>query len=263
MPSRQWKISTSGSRNHSMKFSIVIPAYNEAKWIAKTLDAVLKQTYTDYEVIVVDNNSTDTTAAVVHIYMQKDSRITLVSCTTQGLLPARNCGLEHAKGDIIAQLDADNLPHKDWLQNAARHFKNQDVVLLAGGYDYYDGAWWFRYSALMTQNIVLSIGNWYTQKRKFGALMLGGNAFIRKIALQKIGGYNTDHTFYNEDIVTATAISKIGKVKFYRDLTVYSSARRQKEVGYFALQKKYNKGIFAVLTGKPIPNQIEETSYTR
>ncbi|HTH93221.1 MAG TPA: glycosyltransferase family A protein [Candidatus Paceibacterota bacterium] len=246
-----------------MKFSVVIPAYNEAELISHTLQAILKQTYTDFEIIVVDNNSSDNTAAIVKTFVERDPRIKLIPCPQQGLLPARNCGLHAATGDVIVQLDADNIPNKNWLKNAARHFRNKKIVALAGPYDYYDAVWWFRIMAILTQYFTLSVGNWYVQKRKFGALMLGGNAFIRKWVLEDIGGYDMHHTFYNEDLVTARAVSKKGALHFYRDLIVHSSARRQKEVGYFALQEKYNKGIFAILTGKPIPNQKEEEYHPR
>ncbi len=93
--------------------------------------------------------------------------------------------------------------------------------------------------------------------------MLGGNAFIRKHILQEIGGYDMHHTFYNEDLVTAQAVSKKGLLKFYRDLVVHSSARRHKEVGYFKLQERYNKGTFAILHGKPVPCQEEEQHHPR
>lgn len=246
-----------------MKFSIIIPAYNEAELIAHTLEAVLIQSYADFEVVVVDNNSSDTTAAIVRSYAEKDQRIRLVPCPQQGLLHARNCGLAAATGDIIVQLDADNIPPTQWLANAERHLRDPSIIAVVGPYDYYDASAWFRYSALLTQYIVLSVGNWYTQKRKFGALMLGGNAFIRKSALEAVGGYDTTHTFYNEDLVTARAIAAIGQLKFYRDLVVRSSARRHKEVGYMKLQKRYNKGTLAVLQGRKIPCQEEEIIHPR
>lgn len=246
-----------------MKFSVVIPAYNEAELISHTLQAILKQTYDNFEIIVVDNNSKDNTATIVQSFVDRDSRIRLIPCPQQGLLPARNCGLAATTGDVIVQLDADNIPHKNWLKNAERHLRDPKVIALAGPYDYYDAAWWFRIIALLTQYFTLSLGNWYVQKRKFGALMLGGDAFIRKYVLEEIGGYDMHHTFYNEDLVTARAVSKKGKLKFYRDLVVHSSARRQKEFGYRKLQERYNKGIFAVLCGKPIPCQKEEEYHPR
>jgi glycosyltransferase involved in cell wall biosynthesis len=250
-----------------MKFSIIIPAFNEEKMVARTLEAVLKQSYHDYEIIVVDNNSQDSTAAIVQDFTKKYPQISMVHCPTQGLLPARACGLGYAKGEIIVQLDADSVPRMHWLRNAAEHFsKNPNIVAAVGSYDYSDAiallgsiqGFLLRYVGQLSQSLFFSIGNWYVQKRKFGALMIGGNAFIKKSALDAVGGYNLNHTFYNEDLVTISSIAKVGKVKFFKDLTVKTSARRHKEVGFLKLQKRYNVGTFDILCGRPITKQEEE-----
>ncbi len=88
--------------------------------------------------------------------------------------------------------------------------------------------------------------------------MIGGNAFIKKWVLDDMNGYDTKHTFYSEDLVTAREVAKRGWVKFCFDMTVKSSARRHKTLGYMHVQSTYNKGTNAVLRGKPIPNQPEE-----
>ncbi|MDB5188951.1 MAG: glycosyl transferase [Candidatus Nomurabacteria bacterium] len=246
-----------------MKFSIIIPVLNEARWISNTLNAVLGQSYQDFEIIVVDNACTDNTVAIVQEFMKRDARIHLVHCPTRGLLHARNAGLRAAQGDIIVQLDADNIPQPDWLFNAAKHLEDKDIVGLAGIYDYYDASAWFRYSTLFVGFVMMPIGNLYVQKRKFGAFMIGGNAFIRKWVLEDMGGYDTTHTFCNEDLVTAREVAKRGQVKFCLDLTVQSSARRHKALGYFNVQSKYNIGTTALLLGRPIPRQPEEYDFPR
>lgn len=246
-----------------MKFSIIIPALNEGRWIDKTLAAVLNQTYQNFEVIVVDNNCTDNTVEVVQNFMQKDARIRIIDCPTPGILHARNCGLAAAKGEVIVQLDADNIPKKNWLAHAAKHFTDKQTVALAGFYDYYDANMLFRYGSLLVEFLTLPLGNWYVQKRKFGAFMIGGNAFIRKWVLEDMHGYDTNHTFCSEDLVTAREVAKRGYVKYCYDLTVKSSARRHKTLGYRHVQSQYNKGTEAVLLGRPIPNQPEETQHPR
>lgn len=246
-----------------MKFSIIIPALNEASWIEKTLTAVLNQSYQDFEVIVVDNNCTDNTADIVQHFIKKDPRVSLIACATPGILHARNCGLQVAKGEVIVQLDADNIPYRHWLARADRHFKKATVVALGGFYDYYDANLFFRYGSLIVQFLTLPLGNFYVQKRKFGAFMIGGNAFIKKWVLDDMHGYDTHHTFCSEDLVTAREVAKRGWVKCCVDLTVRSSARRHKALGYRNVQRKYNLGTAAVLTGKPIPRQPEEHDFPR
>ncbi|AFY92664.1 glycosyltransferase family 2 protein [Chamaesiphon minutus] len=89
------------------KVSVVIPAYNALTYLPKTLDSVLQQTYTNFEVLIVNDGSTDEIAA--WFTTVKDDRVRLISQANQGLPGARNTGITAAKGAYIAFLDADDL----------------------------------------------------------------------------------------------------------------------------------------------------------
>jgi len=93
-------------------FSVIIPTYNCEEFVEESIRSVLNQSYQDFEVLVVDNNSTDDTVAKVEAIC--DRRITLLCEVQQGAAAARNTGISHAKGDYIAFLDGDDvwLPHK-------------------------------------------------------------------------------------------------------------------------------------------------------
>lgn len=88
--------------------SVVIPMYNKQPYIAQTLDCVLSQSYDAFEVIVVDDGSTDGSASVVESYLQKDSRVHLIRQENSGVSVARNRGMDVAKGDYYVLLDADD-----------------------------------------------------------------------------------------------------------------------------------------------------------
>ncbi|MGL5832280.1 MAG: glycosyltransferase family 2 protein [Waterburya sp.] len=94
-----------------VKVSVVIPAYNGDRYLGAAIDSVLGQTYQDYEIIVVDDGSTDNTAQVVKQY---GKTVRYLSQTNQGVAASRNLGLAAAMGDYIAFLDQDDLflPHK-------------------------------------------------------------------------------------------------------------------------------------------------------
>ncbi|MGE3918047.1 MAG: glycosyltransferase family 2 protein [Hyphomicrobiaceae bacterium] len=90
-------------------FSVVIPLYNTERYIAATLDSVIAQTFGDFEIIVVNDASTDAGPEIVRRYMQHDRRIRMLTQENRGLAGARNTGIRHARGRYIALLDADDL----------------------------------------------------------------------------------------------------------------------------------------------------------
>ena len=98
---------------HDELVSVIVPAYNAAAWIDMTLRSVRAQTHSNLEIIVVDDGSTDATAAVVESHVAEDPRITLLRTKNGGVAAARNLALTAAKGRYFAPVDADDLWHRD------------------------------------------------------------------------------------------------------------------------------------------------------
>ena len=99
-------------------FSVVIPLYNKEKYIAQTLETVLKQSFADFEVIIINDGSTDKSDEIVKSF--SDSRIYYFITDNQGAAAARNLGIEHSQSPYIAFLDADDL----WFENHLEELKN-------------------------------------------------------------------------------------------------------------------------------------------
>src|SRR5262245_36697630 len=97
---------------HKPRLSIVIIAFNEEKHIGPCLEAIAHQTVAPDEVIVVDNNSTDRTVQIASSY----PFIKVIHETEQGMIPARNTGLDAAKGDLLARIDADTRIPPQWVE---------------------------------------------------------------------------------------------------------------------------------------------------
>jgi glycosyltransferase involved in cell wall biosynthesis len=110
-----------------MKISVVIPAYNEEKYIGKCLQSVLDQEEKPDEIIVVDNNCTDKT---VEIAQKFGARI--VKERKQGMIFARNAGFNAAQYEIIARTDADATLPKDWVSKIKKAFKDPELGALSG-----------------------------------------------------------------------------------------------------------------------------------
>lgn len=110
-------------------FSIIVPVYNAEKTLHKCLDSLCVQTIADFEVLMVENGSGDTSRAICREYAQEDPRFILhasdVNCGPSG---ARNIGLEHAKGEFVAFVDSDDYVEPEYLEVLYRSFANADVV---------------------------------------------------------------------------------------------------------------------------------------
>ena len=111
-----------------VKVSVIMPAYNRETYIRESIDSVLAQSFTDFELIVVDDGSTDTTAAIVESYT--DSRIRLICQPNGGVSVARNTGLEASQGQFITFLDSDDLYYPDFLKTLYRLIQSKRAEMV-------------------------------------------------------------------------------------------------------------------------------------
>ena len=94
-------------KNKNLKVSVIIPTYNCARYISKAIDSVLKQTYRDFEIIIINDGSSDDTEKVVKPYLKNES-VSYIYQENKGVAAARNKGIRNSKGEYIALLDADD-----------------------------------------------------------------------------------------------------------------------------------------------------------
>lgn len=111
-----------GSQVHARTLSVVVPAYNEEEVIGECLRRLTAQLDPITEIVVVDNNSTDKTADIVRGYADRFPQIRLITEERQGLVFARNRGLDAATGDLLARIDADTLVPEHWARDVAAFF---------------------------------------------------------------------------------------------------------------------------------------------
>ena len=169
--------------------SVVMPAYNAADFIGEAIQSILDQTYTDYEFIIVDDGSTDGTAAIIQSYAERDPRIRLIENPHGGVCEARNTAIRQASGDWIVLMDADDIarPHRiERLVQAAE--ADPEVVV------------WGSYLTRITINgdVIGNIEVGTTSKEAFYAIdrtqrlieMFAPTAMFRRDIALKVGGYN-------------------------------------------------------------------------
>lgn len=105
------------------EISIIVPAFNEEKYISRCLDSILSQTYSDFEVLCIDDGSTDSTYKIITEYSEKDSRIIPLKNRGKGVSDARNFGVENSNGKYIGFVDSD-----DFIQPQMFEFLHKTII---------------------------------------------------------------------------------------------------------------------------------------
>lgn len=163
--------------------SVIIPAYNSEKTINKTIESVLNQTFSDLELIVIDDGSTDRTKEVVSRI--KDNRISLFSFANAGLPASRNRGVEKSSSEFVAFIDADDIWTTDKLELQFNALQSNPKAAVAYSWtDYIDESGKIVASG---RHITLN-GNIYEQLLVRYFLENGSNFLIRKDAYINVGG---------------------------------------------------------------------------
>lgn len=122
-----------------INITIVMPAYNVAHYIPRAIESVLQQDYEHWELIIINDGSTDNTLDVIESFAQKDSRIKWVNQENQGVSAARNRGLSLAQGRYITFLDADDFYEKHYLASMSEPLERQDADMTFCKYRETDG----------------------------------------------------------------------------------------------------------------------------
>ncbi|EMN5764164.1 MULTISPECIES: glycosyltransferase family 2 protein [Enterobacter] len=111
-----------------MKVSIIVPVYNVEDYLRECLDSILNQTYSNFEVICINDGSTDSSLLILEEYQKKDSRLRCFSYENAGLSVARNRGLELIRGDLCYFMDSDDMITSNCLEKCVEIFKQESDI---------------------------------------------------------------------------------------------------------------------------------------
>ncbi|OKH29085.1 glycosyltransferase [Chroogloeocystis siderophila] len=178
-----------------MKISVIIPCFNAAKTIAVQLEALAKQTWKNWEIIVVDNGSTDESVAIVEKYQKQIPNLQLIHASDRpGAAHARNAGAKVATGEALLFCDADDRVEASWLSTMGEALLKRDFV--AGCFDYtqLNEPWLVDSGILQVQKVGLSQYEFPPYLPFAGS----GNLGIKKALHEAVGGFN-ENLLYAED----------------------------------------------------------------
>ena len=116
--------------------SIIVPVYNIEKYLDRCIQSILSQTYTNFELLLIDDGSTDSSGAICDSYAEQDSRVRVFHKPNGGVSSARNMGLDNANGEWITFCDSDDWVYDCWLQNYVDNSDNVDIVCQGVELDY-------------------------------------------------------------------------------------------------------------------------------
>ena len=198
------------------RISVIIPLYNKAPYIERTVESVLKQTFTNFEIIVVNDGSTDGSENIVKGYI--DPRIILINQQNQGVSTARNNGVAVAKTNLVAFLDADDEWMPDFLEKMLELRSN------------YPDAIMYTCSSLDSSSKSIIgykesdtgiINNYFRYCALNGHPINCSSVLVDKKTFQEIGGFNAEFKFY-EDCDLWDRLAYVGNIAYINlPLTIY------------------------------------------
>lgn len=176
------------------KISVIMGAYNCENTLQASIESILGQTYTDWECIICDDGSTDTTHYLISEYIKKDARIKLLTNTKNtGLAYSLNRGLKVARGEYIARMDSDDISLPTRFEKQIAYLEqHEDIAVLGTTAQYFDnqGVWGVSKAKKCLTKTDIMCGNAFIHP----------TVMIRRKALQQVGGYTVSkYTYRMED----------------------------------------------------------------
>jgi Glycosyltransferases involved in cell wall biogenesis len=193
----------------SLQLSVVLPAFNAERYIAGALRSVLAQSFQNFELIVVDDGSTDRTPSIIRRFAERDSRVRHIRRPNTGIVGALNDGLAAAQAPLVARMDADDFALPRRFETQLRHFDaHPECVGLGSAVDFIDE------HGARVMSCPRPLGHEEIEAgllRGDGGMIIHPAAMFRREALFSIGGYRPEAQ-YVEDLDLYLRLARVGRL---------------------------------------------------
>ena len=227
------------------KISVIIPVYNVEKYIDKSMDSVLNQTYKNLEIILVDDGSKDSSGKICDEYAKKDERIKVIHQENGGLSAARNAGLDIATGKYVMFLDSDDFFENNSCEVLYNEIESKDADYVVGNYIHvtYEGEKWEKplFDTNIYDNFKLSINDY--EKSFFVMNSVVWNKIFKREFIEKLNLRFIPRAIAEDAIFSTYVYVHTDKGYFINDV-VYNYRQNQENVSISTnCTKQYFEGL--------------------
>jgi len=188
------------------KISVIMPIYNCDKYLEEALVSIIIQTYKDFEVIAINDGSTDSSLEILEKYAKFDNRIKIISQKNSGIVNALNNGIKIAKGEYIARMDGDDVSFSNRFADQVKVLdKNLEAVLVAGDFEIINEK-----SEYIYREVVVPDDDFIQRAFYLRNAIAHGSVMFRKSIVEKIGLYSST-CGPTEDMELWMRLTKVGK----------------------------------------------------
>ena len=213
--------------------TVIVPIYNTSKYLDKCINSIIKQTYENIDIILINDGSNDNSQEICEKYQKKDKRIRLINQKNKGVSKARNKGLELSKGKYISFIDADDFIEQNMLEKMYENISKTQSDVTVCGYDFYKNG---KYKFIKEKNYTLEKEKKYEGIFNFSVC----NKLYKKEILENI---KFDNKKIAEDIAfNFKVFQKINKISFILETPLYHYRIRKESAS-----NTYNENHLEVL----------------
>lgn len=231
-------------------FTIIIPTLNEEKDLPKLLTDIEKQSFTNYEIFVVDGNSSDKTQLIVKTRIEHNTLLSLYVHTAKNVASQRNFGANKAHGEYLVFFDADVRIPRGFFSKLHNHLEKTKVLLATTTL--------LAKENQQTQIILMELTNFMIEVLNVlgKPFAPGFNIIIERLLFSRLGGFDTTLKLAEDHDLIQRA-RKVGvMLRVFKDIALYPSFRRPEKIGYIEFLRQYTIAGIYTLMGQQIKKDL-------